>query len=65
MTLRDILIEAGLGADTIEYIEQGLREEDLVVVPTSKVYLRVRLPWRGKKRTPKSKSGMSFPRACP
>lgn len=44
--LSDILVEAGVGPDTIEFIEQGLRDEDLVVVPASKVYLRIRLPSR-------------------
>lgn len=53
-TLRDIMVEAGLREYTMDYIEQGLREEDLVVVPVSKVYLRIRLPWR--KRGPNRKS---------
>lgn len=39
-----ILVEAGLGPDTIEYIEHGLRDEDLVVVPVRQAFLVI--GWR-------------------
>lgn len=50
--LRNLMTEAGIGENTIEFVEQGLRDEDLVVVKVSQAFLVIgwRNPFRRRPR---------------